>query len=196
MKRIARFFVSSAFVVATSTAATASSICDDLWFTRNWVMSQAGYCFGSVLGMAQFDNTRCTGQNITLSPVQTAFVTEVRRRETVLGCSVDTGRTTLRIADVALRKRLQYQPMRHEGDNMEGWGCLGFVGPEVSLRSAPRVGAEQVGHIVAGDWVSIGGYEPVDGWTYVMTYEPNWGGFRSGGWMHLEQSIRCEAEAG
>ena len=43
-----------AFVVAGPAAA--DERCHDLWFARNAIMDRAGYCFGSVLGQAVFDN--------------------------------------------------------------------------------------------------------------------------------------------
>lgn len=197
MKRVAKFsIVTSVFLAASSTAATASRICDDLWFTRNWVMHQAGYCFGSILAQAQFDNSGCTGQQITLTPAQSAFVAEIQRRESVLGCSVNNSRSTLDMPDLALRKRLEHQPVRHEGDNMEGWGCLGYRGGPIALHAGPNVASKQVGRIDAGDWVGIGGHDTVDGWIYVTTHAPSWGKFRSGGWMLMGQTVSCDAEAG
>ena len=197
MRRIAKVsIIAIGVLTVSSSVAIASRICDELWFTRNWVMDQTGYCFGSALGQAQFDNSDCAGQQITLTPVQRAFVTEIRRRESTLGCSVNTARSALDMPDLALRKRLERQPVRHEGDNMEGWGCLGYVGPQVRLHVGPSSTSAQVGRIEAGDWVGIGGHEAIDGWMYVLTYGPSWSAFRSAGWMPEGLTISCEAEAG
>lgn len=197
MKRVARFSILTTILFAASgTVATASRVCDDLWFTRNWVMHHAGYCFGSTLGQAQFDSSDCTGHQITLTPAQSAFVTDIQRREAALGCSVNTGRSTLDMPDMPVRNRLERQPVRHIGDNMEGWGCLGYAGPQIALHAAPNVVSTQVGRIDSGDWIGIGGHEAVDGWVYVTTHGPSWSSLRSGGWMQMGQTISCEAEAG
>jgi len=195
VEKFARAALIAAGLLATApSAAVADRICDELWFSRNWVMDQAGYCFGSALGRALFDNADCTGQQVTLTPAQTAFVTEIRHRETALGCSVNTAQTTLNMPDLALRKRLSVQPLPHE--DFQGWGCLGYIGPQVRLHEAPDRASAQVGRITGGDWVSVGGFEAVNGWMYVLTYGPSWGSFLSGGWMPTEPMIRCEAEAG
>ena len=52
------------FLIASPAAA--SDVCHDLWFTRNLIMDRAGYCFGSMLGKATFDNSDCTGKNVSL----------------------------------------------------------------------------------------------------------------------------------
>lgn len=51
-----------------ATTAQADGRCNDLWFTRNALINQAGYCFGSNLGQALFDNSDCQGKSVTLSP--------------------------------------------------------------------------------------------------------------------------------
>lgn len=183
-----------AVLAASASAAFASRHCDELWFTRNWVMDQAGYCFGSALGQATFGNSDCLGEQIALSPAQTALVGEVRRIESIHGCSVDTGRAALDFPELPLRMRLTVQPMPHE--EMLGWGCLGYAGREVALHAAPATGSAQVGRIDPGDWVSVGAYQPVDGWMYVSTHGQAWGSFRSGGWTPLETTMTCEQEAG
>lgn len=197
MRYFAKIAVSALVVLAASTSvAMADRVCDELWFTRNWVMHQAGYCFASPLGRAQFDNSDCSRQAIDLTPEQSAFVTEIRRREATFGCSVNTKRSTLEMPDLELRKRLERQPLPHEGDNMDGWGCLGYVGPEAALRAAPDATSAEVGRIASGDWVGVDGYQAVEGWLYVVAYGPSWETFRSGGWIPMGQAIRCELEAG
>ncbi|MEL0436252.1 YARHG domain-containing protein [Phycobacter sp. K97] len=61
--------------------AAASDYCHDLWYTRNAIMDQAGYCFGSVLGQAVFGTGPCIGKSVTLSPQDNRTVARLRAAE-------------------------------------------------------------------------------------------------------------------
>lgn len=56
----------------------ASDTCHDLWFTRNAIIDRAGYCFGSPLGQAIFDNTGCIGKSVNLPPQDARTVALIR----------------------------------------------------------------------------------------------------------------------
>ena len=71
-------------VVALSLLASpalASNACHDLWFTRNAVIDRAGYCFGSPLGRAVFNNAGCTGKSVSLPPQAQRMVAQVKEME-------------------------------------------------------------------------------------------------------------------
>ena len=135
-------------------------------------------------------------QQVTLTPAQSDFVAEIQRLEAQLGCSVDTGRSTLDMPSVEIRLRLEQQPLPYVGDNEEGWGCLGYDGAGITLFSAPSTGSTPLGRIDTGAWIRVGGYQAVNGWQFVTTYGPSWNTFRSGGWMQPGIALSCQAEAG
>ncbi len=158
--------------------AAAQDGCDDLWFTRNLLFDRVGYCFGSALGQAVFDNRDCLGTSVTLTPPAQRLATEIRRLEGVYGCRVDTGRRALSEGDWALRKNLAELPIRDEFES----ACLGFVGAPRALHAASTPGSAIVGRIEPGDYVSFAHYG-LDGGTYVTTYAGPGGPPRSGGWL-------------
>ena len=92
--------------LAGSGSASADPVCDDLWFSRNIVFHEAGYCFGSALGQTVFGNARCIGQDIDLHADMKARVEEIRQREADWGCAVDTSRTRLDLPQIAQRMAL------------------------------------------------------------------------------------------
>ncbi|EBA16598.1 hypothetical protein RSK20926_22774 [Roseobacter sp. SK209-2-6] len=67
MRVISFVFALSALPLSTTTA-FADESCNDLWFTRNAIINQAGFCFGSNLGQALFDNGDCIAKSVPLSP--------------------------------------------------------------------------------------------------------------------------------
>lgn len=197
MGRLARLLIITiGFTTIPFSVAMADSLCDELWFSRNSIMDQAGYCFSSPLGQAQFDNSDCTGQDVALTPEDADLVNEIQRIEAASNCSVDTGRTTLDISDLTMRERLERQPVRHEGDNNEGWACIGYIGQEITLHAGPNAASAPIGRLNPGDWVVVGRYQNVDGWWYITTHEESWGALVSSGWKPPGQGIHCEAEAG
>ena len=164
--------------LAIGSPALADGYCDDLWYTRNDVFDQAGFCFGSTLGKAVFDNGDCTTQTISLGPNAKKFVDYVTNLEAQAGCAVDTNRSAINLADLAIRRRLTDQPIMDE----LGSGCLGWVGPVVPLYAGQKTSSATIGQIDPGDFVSFG-YLSVGDWSYVTTWSHNWGSLRSGGWL-------------
>ena len=82
-------------LILLASPAAAADVCDDLWFTRNLIMDRAGYCFGSALGQAVFDNGNCIGKSVSLSTQLQRQVAEIRELEKQIPCKVDTARTRL-----------------------------------------------------------------------------------------------------
>ena len=178
---------------ALAPAAAANPYCADLWFTRNALFDRAGYCFGSPLGQALFDNGDCRGKAVTLSADAQAKVAEIRRLEDRIGCDVDTSGTRLGFADYAIRRQMIDLPVLDE----LAAGCLGYRGAPIPLRAGHGAGAPVLGRIEPGDFVSFG-HLPENGWSYVTTHGPNWQGLRAGGWMPVGSipEAGCEAWAG
>ena len=158
--------------------ALAEDACDDVWFTRNLHFDRAGYCFGSALGQAIFDNSNCVGQDITLDPRARDQVAKIRELEAYFGCNVDTSRTWIEIGDMAIRRQLYDLPIR---DDFES-GCLGWQGAPLPLRAGIGPGTPVIGRIEPGDYVLLS-FMPVQGWSYVTIHTPDFAALKSGGWV-------------
>ncbi len=186
-----RYFLLSLLLLGAPAAA--QQACDDVWFTRNLHFDRAGYCFGSALGQAVFDNSDCVGKDITLSPDAKRQVNEIKKLEAFHGCKVDTSRTTIDIADLALRRQLIDLPIRDEFES----GCLGWLGTPLPLHAG--IGAQNpvMGHIEPGDYVLFS-FVPVGDWTYVTTHADNFSGLKTGGWALVTAfpETACTAWAG
>jgi len=171
--------------------AMADDACHDLWFARNAIMDRAGYCFGSALGQAVFDNADCTGKSVSPGPLAQARVARLQKNEALLGCAVPTGQTRLEMDNLALRLRLDVQPVRDGFESM----CFGYFGAPRDLADAPSTNAPAIGRLEPGDDIHFG-HEPEDGWVYVTTRTAD-GLAKSGGWLFDAFSIEtCRAFAG
>lgn len=178
--------------LAVASSAMAGSGCDDLWFTRNLIFDRAGFCFGSPLGDAVFDNSNCTRNQIDFDENTRQFIKYLRDREAQFECNTDTSRTQLDMKDIAIRFRLHNLPIRDEFES----GCLGWQQAGQSLYAGRDTSTPVIGHISGGDYVLFA-YLPVAGWSYVTTHDPVWGPLKSGGWMqHLQNEINCRDWAG
>ncbi|MEL7126688.1 MAG: DUF4453 domain-containing protein [Pseudomonadota bacterium] len=166
--------------------------CHDWWFTRNLVIDRAGYCFGSVLGQAQFDNADCIGQTVTLDPASAAAVEQIRQLEVDNQCRVNTAQPVLNLIDRDIRRQLQAQPI---ADIFES-ACLRYRAAPRPLYDAPDPSARVIGQIVPGDTVSYA-HLPAGTWAYVTTHQGSFPGLRSGGWLGTPIQIPdCEDWAG
>lgn len=134
--------------------------CQDWWFTRNLIIDRAGYCFGSVLGQAQFDNTGCIGKNVTLDPANAAAVDMIRRQEAEFQCRVDTSQPVLNLIDRDLRLRLAALPI---ADAFES-ACIRYRAAPLALLSGPWPNAPVIGQISPGATVSFA-HLPSNGWS-------------------------------
>ncbi len=173
---------------APAASANDSVGCRDLWFTRNLVMDRAGYCFGSALGQAVFDNDGCTGKNVRVDPAHAGLVAQIQALEAEHGCKVDTRGTTLDLDDIAIRRSLDDLPLF---DEFPG-GCLGWTAAETPLRAGHDPSSRVIGAIAPGDYVYLT-HVPVDGWAYVTVHEPGWGPLKGGGWLRGEMQCRDHA---
>ena len=69
-------------------AASAAS-CWDLWYERNAIYDQNGYCFSSSLGKRTFNNADCWTSNPTLSQWEQRRVAQIQAEERRRGCKVN-----------------------------------------------------------------------------------------------------------
>jgi hypothetical protein len=74
-------------LAATISLATAQT-CKSLWYQRNAIYKNAGYCFKTARGVREFGNAGCAyGEaNAPLSPGQRARIASIARSEQALGC--------------------------------------------------------------------------------------------------------------
>ena len=60
--------------------------CGDLWYMRNRIFHENGYCFGSERGISTFGNAECFTKSPTLSEADTAFMNAIKLAEKDLDC--------------------------------------------------------------------------------------------------------------
>ncbi|MBV7380371.1 DUF4453 domain-containing protein [Maritimibacter dapengensis] len=156
------------FLLILSGPACADTACDEMWFVRNLAFDRAGYCFGSRLGAAVFDNSDCIGTQITLAPDVREATAMIRESEAYLGCDVNTEATGLALSRMPLLRQLSDLPIPTEYD---GSACLGWTGPDIPLRSGHAVDALVVGSAQAGLDI-VWEYEWLEnpGWEFISVY--------------------------
>jgi hypothetical protein len=163
-----RIFGAMALALTTTSAQAqmADDYCNDYWFVRNQAFDQAGYCFGSPLGQALFDNSDCLGKNVALSPRNQALVNRIADIEKRGGCNVDTSRTSLPIPLIALRLQLSDLAAR---DEHTGAGCFGWTGVGFVLWSGYGANRAAISEVKPGDDLIFLTYEPdaPQDWYYV-----------------------------
>ncbi len=86
-----RFLISAttalAFAFGLSPAMAAS--CYDLWYERNQIYDDNGFCFKSELGQETFDNSDCWTNNPKLSKAEQRRVNEIKAEEKRKRCKVN-----------------------------------------------------------------------------------------------------------
>ena len=159
-------------IAPTLAMADIEPTCEELWFSRNAMLNDAGYCFATPLGRSLFDNSDCT----TTAPAVSADVAEQISRIQALEldapyvsdgvCDVDTNRTSLSdVSEIELRYRLTFQPSTDGGAS----ACIGYRGAPVTLRAAPNDAAEVLGQIPLGASVSAS-HLPWNDWNFVIAW--------------------------
>ncbi|MBC7283769.1 YARHG domain-containing protein [Hoeflea sp.] len=73
---------------ALAPAASAAS-CWDLWYERNAIYDDNGFCFSSNLGKRTFDNSDCWTKTPQLSQWEQRRVAEIKAEERRRGCKVN-----------------------------------------------------------------------------------------------------------
>lgn len=85
MKTLATAIALAAFA---ATPAAAQS-CYDLWYARNLIYAQNGYCFNTDLGRRAFAEYPCWTSNPALSRSEQRQVDAIRAQERARGCKVN-----------------------------------------------------------------------------------------------------------
>ena len=75
---------SSLFAIPSANAAS----CYDLWYERNAIYADAGYCFKSSLGKRTF-GTACSTNNPRLTRSEQRRVASIKKQERRKGCKVN-----------------------------------------------------------------------------------------------------------
>ena len=154
-------------------------------------MDRAGYCFGTALGAAVFDNSDCIGKNVSLSEEDQLWVSSIRRREKIMQCRVNTARPLLDLPDADIRRRLTDLPMRDEFES----ACIGWLQDDLSLHAGAGGDTPIVGVISRGDSVSFR-HDERHGWNYVTVSGKDWT-YKSAGWTNAPFNTQdCEQFAG
>jgi hypothetical protein len=186
----------SGLLAATPVFADIEDPCADLWFSRNAMLDQAGYCFATPLGKAIFDNSDCTTKEPVLSHAIKAQIAEIIELEQGDAggfydvCNVDTSKQYLELEAMDLRKQLDFQPATDGGTGI----CIGYLGADIPLHSAPWVSARRIGVARAGDLITHGHLD-WNGWSFSLI--GNAQGWTAAGWYKAGfDANSCEAYAG
>lgn len=181
-----------AILIAAFPAGALADGCEDLWFTRNLLMDRAGYCFGSPLGEALFDNSDCIGKAVSLPKAAARLVAEIRQLERELQCSVETSATELEFEDAQNRRKLYVLPVRDQFES----ACLGWREGLTGLHAGPDATMPVVGRITDGDDLLFE-HAGVEGWDYVTVRSSGSGVLKSAGWLGAKTTEEsCRAWAG
>ncbi len=194
MKRLLWHCGAGLALALTASTAAAEDICHEFWFTRNLIFDRAGYCFGSPLGKAVFDNGDCTTKAPQLSAEDKEKIAFIKDAEQEAQCDVDTTATRLDFSKAGLYASLPQFPIRH----LYGDGCIGWRGARTPLHLQPDDGAQIVGHVEPGDFIGFG-YYPEGDWLHVAIQRPGSGetleGWTSGLGDYLAPGM-CDELAG
>lgn len=142
----------------------AALTCEQMWFARNALFNQAGYCFGSVLGQALFNNADCTTRAPQLSARQSAQVAALKEMEAEAGCAIYTGVSFLDLPHLAQWQRLSTLPWPEMG----GSACIGWRGAPLTLHAAPAANAPVLSVVRPGQTLTFTAL-PEGVWDFVQT---------------------------
>jgi len=88
MRRLAIHILAIASIGFTAQSAFADS-CYDLWYERNAIYDDNGYCFKTSLGKRVFDNSDCYTSDPDFTRAEQRRIDQIRREEKRLGCKVN-----------------------------------------------------------------------------------------------------------
>ena len=60
--------------------------CDDLWYERNAIYNDNGYCFNTAAGRRAFDNSDCYTDNPDFTRAEQRRINEIKNMEYEYGC--------------------------------------------------------------------------------------------------------------
>jgi len=76
-------------LLATVAPAAAQGTCDELWYSRNAIFKEAGYCFKTTRAIRTFGNAGCQfdeQEDVPLSHRQRQEINEIQRAERAMRC--------------------------------------------------------------------------------------------------------------
>ena len=76
-------------VLAGAVLPAAADSCADLWYARNLIYAQHGYCFSTTLGQRVFADYDCWTRNPVLEPGERQRVAAIKAEERRLRCKVN-----------------------------------------------------------------------------------------------------------
>lgn len=157
----------AATLALAASPAAAFDICDEMWFIRNLQFDRAGYCFGSALGQAVFDNSDCTGKDVALSAEARRNVDDIKNQEGWMGCSVDTSTRSLDLPHAGMLRALSDLPVPIDAAS----GCMGWQGDEVPLHAghdarSPVVAVARAGQDILWEY----DWNGPEGWEFISVH--------------------------
>lgn len=87
--RLCNVLVIAGLTTLSFAAPAMAASCYDLWYQRNAIYDDNGYCFKTQLGRETFDNSDCWTDNPRLSRAEQRRVDAIRREERRRGCHVN-----------------------------------------------------------------------------------------------------------
>ncbi|MBY8976951.1 DUF4453 domain-containing protein [Rhodobacteraceae bacterium NNCM2] len=153
--------------------------CNVLWFMRNLIMDRAGYCFGSNLGKAIYDNGDCKGTEVSLTAAQQQQVGKIRKLEKEIGCKVNTGQTQLKGYKIDAIRRLRDMPLPDNGGSACTW-----AGAPLDIYDGYSKGSSVMGQLSPGDRIGFGWIGEGD-WNVIGISAGGPGGPESLGWLDM-----------
>lgn len=188
-----RFFLSLTFGLLASSPSVADAFCAEAWFVRNLAFDRAGYCFGSPLGQALFDNDDCSTKSPKLSAEDQKIVTAIRETEDMVGCKIDTTARFMAVPHETLWRGMVDLAAPADWAS----GCLGWQGADFPLYAAHAPGARVTAVARAGmviEW-EYDTFAPT-GWEFITLYTRDFE-FLGMGWSNTRiDTALCEQMAG
>lgn len=78
--------VAAAIGTLTSVQPAMADVCDDLWYERNAIYNDNGYCFNTSAGRRTFDNSDCYTDDPDFTRREQRRIQQIKRQENEYGC--------------------------------------------------------------------------------------------------------------
>ncbi len=173
-----------------SSPALAYDVCGAYWMDRNAIFDNAGYCFGSKLGKAMFDNKGCTTKSPKLTKAQQAEVAAIRKAEKKWQCKIDSSKSELPYSETGWHKLYDTIPERDDSES----SCMGWKGPQLQLLAGTDRSSKVMATLKPGDQVNDYNL-PKGDWSFVAIFRND--RFAGMGWAVVpDWSKNCTDIAG